>query len=62
MTEKLNVSELSQALAKGKLSSVELTQLCLEKCSEQSELGAFITLLSDNAIAAAQSAWDRVNK
>ena len=55
MTEKLNVSELSQALAKGKLSSVELTQLCLEKCSEQSELGAFITLLSDNAIAAAKA-------
>ena len=53
MLKDLSIYALSRALEEKKLSSVELTKRCLSACREQWELGAFISLLPDLAIASA---------
>ena len=54
MLKDLSIYALSRELSEGKLSSLELTEHCLSACREKSELGAFISLCPDLAIAYAK--------
>src|SRR5688500_12312950 len=52
-----SIGEVSQLLARGELSSIELVELCLERIHRLNpELNAFITVLSDDARAQAKQA------
>jgi aspartyl-tRNA(Asn)/glutamyl-tRNA(Gln) amidotransferase subunit A len=53
------VTELSAALAVRKISSVELTQACLERIRAQRELNAFISVDESFSLAAARKADER---
>ncbi|MBS1189971.1 MAG: aspartyl/glutamyl-tRNA(Asn/Gln) amidotransferase subunit [Rhodocyclaceae bacterium] len=60
MIEK-SLKELSQALAAKKISSVELTQLYLDRISRfNPQLNAFITVNGDKSLAAARAADQRI--
>jgi aspartyl-tRNA(Asn)/glutamyl-tRNA(Gln) amidotransferase subunit A len=55
------VTELSEELRAGRVSSVELTRLFLARCEQyQSELNAFITLSAESALLEAQQADARL--
>jgi aspartyl-tRNA(Asn)/glutamyl-tRNA(Gln) amidotransferase subunit A len=53
------VSELSAALAAGKISSVELTRACLARINAHRELNAFISVDESFSLAAARRADER---
>ena len=58
-----SLSELSGALAARKISSVELTRLCLERIARlDRELHAFITVDEERALADARRADERIGK
>ena len=52
----LGVAGLSQALAEGRTSSVEITSALLKRAAEQQHLGAFLHLDADAALAGAKAA------
>jgi len=52
----LGVAELSRVLAQGDASSVEVTQAFLDRASARADLGAFLCLDADAALAQARSA------
>jgi aspartyl-tRNA(Asn)/glutamyl-tRNA(Gln) amidotransferase subunit A len=56
------LAELSGALAARKLSSTELTRLCLERARSHRDLNAFITLDEDQALSAARRADERLSR
>ncbi len=58
----MSVAELSKALQEKQISSVELTQLYLDRITQQEELNAFITVNAEDAIAQAQAADTRRSK
>ena len=53
--KKIDINSLANALEKGEMTSVELVKLCLERSEKSRELGAFITLFHEYAIASAQA-------
>ena len=57
MTEynRLNITEISEKLRAGEISSQELTRLCLEKI-EKSDLNALNTVCGERAMRAAKAA------
>ncbi len=56
----LGVAELSRALAAGKLSSVEVTQSLLAKIEFHADLGAFLCVNAEAALAQARAADERI--
>jgi aspartyl-tRNA(Asn)/glutamyl-tRNA(Gln) amidotransferase subunit A len=53
--------ELSADMQKGNLSSVELTRACLQRVSKyDGELNSFVTVVEEQALAAAQAADERI--
>lgn len=54
--EQLSLKQLSDALRKKELSSVELTQHCIDKITHHQELNAFISLNEEQALQEAQKA------
>lgn len=52
----LTLGELKQALAKGEVSSVEATKATLAKIEEKKDLGAYVTVCGEEALAAAEAA------
>ncbi len=54
--EELSLRQLTHALQKGDFSSVELTQHCIEKIHNNTDLNAFISLDEDHALLEAKQA------
>src|SRR5215216_5432766 len=58
-----SIAELSRRLAARELSPVELTQTCLERCERlEPHLKAFITVLPEEALAAARQAEAEIGR
>ena len=60
--EEFSLKQLSHALHQGELSSVELTQHCLDKINSNKDLNAFISLDEENALIQAQNADKELKK
>ena len=60
--EQYSLKQLSNALHQGELSSVELTQHCLDKIKNNNDLNAFITVDEEHALTAARQADSRSKK